>query len=59
VLQLWAAKLDGSGMVQLTDGAARSATPSWGKDGWIYFSSDREGSFDVYRLKPGGDLSAP
>lgn len=58
VLQLFAVAVDGSRMSQLTQGPARAATPAWGADGWIYFASDPDGSFDLYRLKPAGELGA-
>jgi len=59
LLQLFAARIDGTGLTQLTQGTAKSATPYWGPDGWLYFSSNRDGSFDIYRLRPSGDMAAP
>jgi len=29
-------------------------TPSWSSDGWIYFQSNREGSFALYRMRSDG-----
>lgn len=57
VLQIFVIKTDGTGLSQLTRGAAKAATPSWGPDGWIYFSSDRDGTFDIYRIKLTGPLA--
>ena len=56
---LYALRPDGTKLVQLTDGEANSGAPAWGKDGWIYFSSNQAGNFDVWRLKPTGELVAP
>lgn len=50
-------KTDGTDLTQITRGAARAATPAWGADGWIYFSSDREESLDLYRVRPAGELA--
>jgi Tol biopolymer transport system component len=43
---------DGSAVAQLTEGGFDSGMPSWGRDGFIYFSSNALGSFDVWRLRP-------
>jgi TolB protein len=56
---LFALKTDGSGLVQLTDGKAQSIQPNWGKDGWIYFSSNQAGNYDIWRLRPSGELLSP
>ena len=42
---------------QLTRNRATDANPTWSQDGrWIYFSSDRSGSFEVWRIAAtGGD----
>ena len=53
---LFALRPDGTSLVQLTDGEANSGAPMWGKDGWIYFSSNQAGNFDIWRLKPTGEL---
>ncbi|NUP11945.1 MAG: hypothetical protein HOW73_38350 [Polyangiaceae bacterium] len=50
-LHLFVMNTDGSAITKLTDGTARSATPQWAADGWIYFSSDRDGNFDLYRVR--------
>lgn len=58
VLHLFAVKRDGTGLVQLTQGDSRAGLPSWGGDGWIYFSSNRDGNYDVWRVKPTGELAS-
>ncbi len=50
-LQLVSADADGRVLVQITNGPKRSGTPFWARDGFIYFTSDREGTLDVYRMK--------
>jgi Tol biopolymer transport system component len=53
---LFAVKPDGVGLVQLTDGEATAFQPTWAKDGFIYFSSNQAGNFDIWKLKPTGEL---
>lgn len=53
---IFALRPDGTSLVQLTDGEANTGAPVWGKDGWIYFSSNQAGNFDIWRLKPTGEL---
>ena len=43
---------DGSGLAQLTDGARHATDPSWGSDGWVYFSSDETGGWDIWKVRP-------
>ncbi len=50
-LQLFVVPASGGDLVALTNGRRRAATPSWGPDGWIYFASDRDGSFDLFRIR--------
>jgi len=52
---LYLIKPDGDSLTQLTDGAKWSFAPFWGTDGWIYFSTNESGNFDVWRLKFGGE----
>ncbi len=54
VWNLYLLKPDGTGLVQLTDGDSDSGAPSWSHDGWIYFSSDQAGGYDIWRLRPAG-----
>ena len=49
---LFAIHTDGTGLMQLTDGPRKSTEPCWGSDGWIYFSSNESGSFDLWKIKP-------
>jgi TolB protein len=48
---------DGTGLTQVTAGDGLSLEPAWGFDGWIYFSSNQAGNFDLWRLKPAGELA--
>jgi TolB protein len=43
---------DGTGLIQLTDGNGINRDPTWGSDGWVYFSSNQSGRFDIWRLRP-------
>jgi TolB protein len=45
---------DGTGLAQLTAGNAVAIQPDWGRDEWIYFSSDQASNYDIWRLKPSG-----
>lgn len=58
VLHLFAIKRDGTGLVQLTQGQSMAGAPSWGKDGWVYFASNREGNYDIWRMKPGVEVGS-
>lgn len=51
-LHLFTLPATGGSMSPLTSGGGRAAMPFWASDGYVYFASDREGSFDVYRIKP-------
>jgi TolB protein len=49
----------GEGRRQLTDNLEGDITPSWSPDGdWIAFSSSRQGSWDLYRLRSDGEGEA-
>lgn len=54
---LYALRPDGTGLVQITDGDARAIQPHWGADGWVYFSTNQAGGFDIWRLRPAGQLA--
>ena len=58
VWNIFAIRVDGTGLIQVTDGDADSGSPSWGRDGWIYFHSNQAGNYDVWRLHPAGDFEA-
>src|ERR1700694_659575 len=51
---LFVANADGSGERVLTEGAL-DYNPAWSPDGqWIVFTSERNGSADLYRMRPDG-----
>ncbi len=52
VRNLFAITPDASGFAQLTQGNANVSAPTWGPDGWIYFSSNVAGNWDIWRLQP-------
>lgn len=40
---------------RLTSGQSENVAPSWSMDGqWIYFASNRSGSSQIWRIRPGG-----
>ncbi len=48
---LWAINLDGTGRVKLTNDHFANLQPAWGKDGAIYFISNRSGFDNVWALR--------
>ena len=54
---LYAIKVDGTSLTQITDGARDTCVPYWGSDGWIYFESNESGNYDIWRLQPQGELA--
>lgn len=54
---LYVIRRDGTDLTQLTQGDSITSSPNWGKDNWIYFSSDQAGNFDVWRIRLGGKYS--
>ena len=50
VSDLWMANIDGSGRVNLTNGKFMNLMPTWGKDGRIYFVSNRSGLTNVWSV---------
>src|SRR5579883_1072697 len=56
---LYIADSDGGGERPLLAAPATDYDPAWAPDGsWIVFTSEREGSADLYRVKPdGSDLT--
>jgi Tol biopolymer transport system component len=54
-LDLYVMNADGSGVRQLTDAGALTASPAWSPDaGQMAFISNREGNFDVYVMNADG-----
>src|SRR6185369_7355258 len=52
---VWLAATDGSSVKQLTTHPDNDQDPQWSADGtWIYFTSSRSGSSQVWRIRPGG-----
>lgn len=49
---IYTVQVDGSNLHAITPFEYDSDTPSWSSDGqWIYFSANREGNFDIYRMR--------
>jgi len=57
---VWLAATDGSSVKQLTTHLENDQDPQWSADGtWIYFTSSRSGSSQVWRIRPtGGEAEA-
>jgi dipeptidyl aminopeptidase/acylaminoacyl peptidase len=58
--ELWVAPLEDSGEERLVAGGAEESVfqPEWGPDGLLYFASDRDGWWNLYRAgEPGVELS--
>jgi len=55
---LFAIQPDGTGLIQLTNGSSASLQPTWANDGYIYFASNQVGNFDIWRLRPTGELAS-
>jgi Tol biopolymer transport system component len=56
-VSVWVYSIGGRGGQDLTPDA-NSRFPAWSPDGaWVYFASDQEGDFDIWRRR--ADLSAP
>jgi Tol biopolymer transport system component len=52
---IWAIGTDGSGLRQITRDPAADIVPTWSRDGrFIYFTSNRTGRFEIWRLPAGG-----
>jgi len=52
---IWLAATDGSSVKQLTTHLENDQEPQWSADGtWLYFTSSRSGSSQVWRILPGG-----
>src|SRR5262245_43258763 len=52
---VWLAATDGSSVRQLTTHPENDQDPQWSADGaWLYFTSTRSGSAQVWRIRPAG-----
>lgn len=52
---IWTANLDGTGLKRMTTAPENDTDPAWSADGkWIYFTSTRGGSAQVWRLDANG-----
>ena len=56
---IWRIRLDGTGLVRVTGGAAYvgDTNPTWSPDArWLWFDTDRNGDFnrELYRVRPDG-----
>lgn len=47
---VWCAAADGSASVNLTSGMASNLSPYWGRDGRVYFVSDRAGQENIWSV---------
>jgi TolB protein len=56
---LFVMRADGSAVLPLTEGTADTGTPAWSKDGWVYFTSNQAGSYDLWRIRPALDSGVP
>jgi hypothetical protein len=57
---VWTIGVDGSRQRRVTLSPANDIGPSWSRDGrFIYFSSDRTGRFEAYRVPVGGGPEEP
>ncbi len=54
---VWNINVDGSGLRRITHDPANDIVPSWSRDGRsIYFTSNRTGRREVWRVAPGGGM---
>jgi Tol biopolymer transport system component len=54
-LDIYVAPAGGGPERRLTDHPAPDALPRWSRDGrWIYFTSERSGNWQIYRIRPDG-----
>lgn len=47
---IWTVNADGTGRQRLTDGRGVNATPTWARDGRVYFVSDRGGKESIWSI---------
>ena len=56
---IYAIRVDGTQLTQLTDGPSAQVQPFWSRDNYVFFASNEAANYDIWRVKPIGDLSAP
>jgi Tol biopolymer transport system component len=49
---IWLLDLEGTGITQLTYDPGNDGAPCWSKSGLIYFHSDRDDNYDIFRGEP-------
>ncbi len=52
--EIYTANIDGSNLMRLTNSPSIDTEPAWGRDGMIYFTSDRAGAPQIYRMPENG-----
>lgn len=52
--EIYTANIDGSNLNRLTNSPGIDTEPAWGRDGMIYFTSDRAGTPQVYKMPENG-----
>jgi Tol biopolymer transport system component len=53
---IWVVGASGGPARQVTKASSADVTPSWSRDGrWIYFSSNRSGQWQVWKVAPDGE----
>ncbi|OYQ72731.1 Tol-Pal system beta propeller repeat protein TolB [Wohlfahrtiimonas sp. G9077] len=52
--EIYTSDIYGKGLTRLTNHASIDTEPVWGKDNMIYFTSDRTGAPQIYRMSPNG-----
>ncbi len=50
--ELWVINIDGTGRVKLTGDRFVNLQPTWGKDGWVYFVTNRTGTDNIWAARP-------
>jgi Tol biopolymer transport system component/DNA-binding winged helix-turn-helix (wHTH) protein len=54
-VHIWTIDAEGGTPRQITTGPGAQSVPRWSRDGrWIYFSSDRDGAQDIWRVRATG-----
>lgn len=53
-MHIYLMDINGQNVTQLTDGNFSVKSIAWGKNGFIYFSANAGGNWDIWRLRPTG-----